>query len=148
MPFFLQFGELYKSLNVVIVVRRQLIKVTVLKRRKVTFFVVFKTISWKLTYNGKEETFIMISPRKKLIWVVIWKYSYKELLSPVLDLLQLCFWNKVMLLQNWTHHYKSFMVVIVKLWIVTVYPSASWEPICSPWHSFLFFFVYPGINIL
>ena len=46
------------------------------------------------------------------------------------------------------HKNNLSMVVIKNVWIVKVYPSTSWEPICSTCHIFLFFFVYPGSDIL
>ena len=52
------------------------------------------------------------------------------------DFLHLGFWNRVMLLQDWSHHYSSFIVVIIDSWIVTVYLSAK----C---HSFPFLFRLP-----
>ena len=36
------------------------------------------------------------------------------------------FWNSVMLLHEWSHHYRSFMVVIMNSWIITVYQFATW----------------------
>ena len=48
-----------------------------------------------------------------------------------------------MLLQNWSHHYRSFMVVIMNLWIVTVYTSAPWKVICSTCHDIPFLFPLP-----
>ena len=32
-----------------------------------------------------------------------------------------------MLLQDWSHHNRSFMVVIMNCWIVMLYPSAPWK---------------------
>ena len=57
----------------------------------------------------------------------------------VLDFLQLGFCNKVMLLQDLSHHYRSFM----NWWIVTVYPSALWKLICSTCHGFHVLFRLP-----
>ena len=34
-------------------------------------------------------------------------------------------------------------VVIINSWIVTVYPSAPWEPTCSTYHNFPFLFRLP-----
>ena len=48
-----------------------------------------------------------------------------------------------MLLQNWSHHYRSFMTVIMHSWIVTVYPCAPWKLICSTYHSFPLLFRLP-----
>ena len=58
-----------------------------------------------------------------------------------LNFLQLGFWNRVMLLQYWSHHY-SFMIVIINSWIVTMYRSAPWKLI-SMCHSFHFLFRLP-----
>ena len=48
-----------------------------------------------------------------------------------LDFLQLGFWNRVMFLQDWSHHKRSIVVVIINSWIITMYPSAPWKLICS-----------------
>ena len=40
------------------------------------------------------------------------------------------------------------MVVIMNSWVVVVYPSAPWEPICSPCHSFPFLFCLPRTWLL
>ena len=53
-----------------------------------------------------------------------------------------------MLLQIWSHHYRRFMGVIINSWIITEYPSAPWEPICSTYYSFPSSFVYPGSEFL
>ena len=39
--------------------------------------------------------------------------------------------------------YKSYVVFIMNSWIVTVYPSATWELICLTCHNFPF--LYPGL---
>ena len=65
-----------------------------------------------------------------------------------LDFLQLCYSTRVMLLQNLSYRFRSFMVIIMNSWIVTVYPSAPWEPVCSMCHSFLSSFVYSGLDSL
>ena len=49
--------------------------------------------------------------------------------------MQLCLWNRAMQLQDRSHHYRSFMVVITNSWIVTEYQSAPWERISSTCHS-------------
>ena len=46
----------------------------------------------------------------------------------------------VMLLQDWSHHYRSFIDVTMNSWIVTVYSSALLEPICPPCYIFSFLF--------
>ena len=56
--------------------------------------------------------------------------------------------EQVMLLQDWSPHYRRFMVVIMNSWIVTMCPSAPWKPICSTCHNFLSSFVYPGLVCL
>ena len=56
--------------------------------------------------------------------------------SIVLDFWQLGIWNRVLLLQDWSHYYRSFIVVIMSSWIVTVYASASWKLICLTCHIF------------
>ena len=43
----------------------------------------------------------------------------------------------------WSHYHRSFMLVTMNSWIVTVYPFASWKLICSTYHSFPFFFRLP-----
>ena len=53
----------------------------------------------------------------------------------MLDFLQSGFWNRVML-QVWCHHYRSYVVVIMNSWVVTVYSFAPWKLICSTCHSF------------
>ena len=54
-------------------------------------------------------------------------------------LLQLGFLNRVMLLQDWSHHYRSFIVVTMNSLIVNVFPSVPWKLICSTCQfSFLF----------
>ena len=60
-----------------------------------------------------------------------------------LDYLQLGFWIRGMLLQDWSHYYKFFMVVSMNTWIVTVYPSAPLKLICSMCHSCAFLFRVP-----
>ena len=63
-----------------------------------------------------------------------------------LDFLQSRFWNGVMLLQDWSYHYRSFTIVTTNSWIVTVYRTAPWNLICSPCHGFPFpFFFLPSI---
>ena len=63
-----------------------------------------------------------------------------------LNLLQLDFWNRVMLLKDWHHHYISFMVVIMNSWIVTMYPIAPWKLLFySTCHIFHFLFILPWI---
>ena len=38
---------------------------------------------------------------------------------------------RVMLLQDWSHHFRNFMVVIMDSWIITLYPSSLWKLISS-----------------
>ena len=52
--------------------------------------------------------------------------------------LQLGFWDKFILGQDWINHYKSFMDVIMNSRVVAVYPPAWWKLICSACHNFLF----------
>ena len=65
-----------------------------------------------------------------------------------LEFLQIGFWNRVMTLQDWCHHYRSFMVVIKNSWIVTVYPSAPWKLIGQRVVVYLSSFVYHGLDFL
>ena len=54
------------------------------------------------------------------------------------DFLQLGFWNRVMLLQDWSNHCRSLMANIMSAWIIMVYPSATWKQVLScvlPDHS-------------
>ena len=60
-----------------------------------------------------------------------------------LDFLQLGFWNRVVLLQDW-----NFMVVIINSWIVTVCQSATWTLICSTCHNFPLLFRLPRTWLL
>ena len=66
-----------------------------------------------------------------------------------LDLLQLGCWNRVMLLQNWSYmyHCRGFMVVIINLWTITVYPSAPWDLVCATC-PFTFLFRLPWTWLL
>ena len=54
----------------------------------------------------------------------------------------------VMLLQDWSHHYISFVVAIMNSWIVTMYQSALWKLICASCHSFPFLFRLPRTWIM
>ena len=53
------------------------------------------------------------------------------------------FLNMFIFLQDWSHHYRSFMVIIMNSWILSVHPSASWKLICSTCHSFHFLLHLP-----
>ena len=64
-----------------------------------------------------------------------------------LNFLFLGFWNRVMLPQYWSHYYRCFVVVIVQLWFITMFPSAPWKLICSMCHSFLFLFRLPWTSV-
>ena len=41
-----------------------------------------------------------------------------------------------------------YKIVVMNLWIVTVYPSAPWKLICTTWHSFPFIFRLPALDVL
>ena len=62
--------------------------------------------------------------------------------------LQLCFWNRKILQQDWSPHHRNIMVGIMNSWTITVYPSAPREPICSTCHSFPFLFRQPQSCLL
>ena len=64
-----------------------------------------------------------------------------------LDLLQLGFRNSVMLLQDWCHHFRSFMIVIMNSRIVTVYHLHMRTDLFNAL-VFLSSFVYPGHDFL
>ena len=64
-------------------------------------------------------------------------------MSDTTRLLKIRLLDRIMLLRDWSHSYKSSMVVIMNSWIFVVFPSAPWKPICSTCHSFPILFRLP-----
>ena len=102
-----------------------------------------------------------LSGWKKAMFVYVIYEKFQLILMPelviniqtictVLDILQLVFWNRIMLEQNYVATiFKSslqrFMVVIM-LWNIIVYLSAPWVPISSLCHSFPFVYLRHDIS--
>ena len=64
-----------------------------------------------------------------------------------LVVLQLGFWNRVML-QDWSYHYRSSMVINMNSWIFPVYSSAPSKLICSMCQRFPFLVRLPRTWLL
>ena len=96
--------------------------------KTVVFSTVFQTIS----------SFCKTFTAAIVLFTCVWSVHINSYIMPelaettttfctALDSLQLGFWNRAMLLQDCSHHHRSFMVVIMNSWIGTVYPSAPWK---------------------